>query len=236
MKRNPNLKVGFFKNELNLFYKSGKTSIYSKIPFEKPTLADLENYTGRYYSSELEMSFTIKLTPKNKLQVSLEKWDKPVDLEVLNRNELLVYDYILKIKRDPFNRVTKILLTTNRVLNNTFVKKTNLKFQPKIATENGSINITTIGSRNENSTQILLTKNYKNGNEIWSKQFGGKGYDKASSIISTVNGYLIVGSTSSYGNGNYDMYVIKIDKKGKKISKILSVRRFEDKNKMKKGI
>lgn len=217
MKRNPKLKVGFFKTELNLLYESGKTSIYNKIANEKPTLADLENYAGEYYSSELEMSFNIELTAKNKLQISLEKWDEPVELEVLNRNELLVYDYILKIQRDQFKRVTEILLTTNRVLDNKFIKKTKLKFQPKIKTENGSINVTTIGSRKGNSSQILLTKNYENGNEIWSQQFGGKSYDKANSIIATKDGYLIVGSTSSYGNGNYDMFVIKTDKKGKKI-------------------
>ena len=217
MKRNPKLKVGFFKNELNLFYKSGKISVYEKIPFEKPSLSDKESYAGEYFSNELEMYFTIELTPKNKLQISLEKWDKPVEIEVLNRNELLVYDYILKIQRDQFNRVVEILLTTNRVLNNRFIKKTKLNFQPKIATENGSINVTTIGSRNGNRSQILLTKNYANGNEIWSQQFGGKSYDKASSIITTKQGYLIIGSTSSYGKGNYDMFVIKTDKKGKKI-------------------
>lgn len=217
MKGNPKLKVGFFKSEFNLFYESGKTSVYDKIPFEKPSLTDLESYTGEYYSYELEMSFSIDLTENNLLKISLDKWDKSVDLEVLNRNELLVYDYILKIKRDQFNRVTEILLTTNRVLNNRFIKKSKLKFQPKIATENGSIQVTTIGSRNGDTSDILLTKNYANGNEIWSQQFGGKSYDKASSILDTKDGYLIIGSTSSYGKGNYDMYVIKTDKKGKKI-------------------
>lgn len=217
MKNSPSLKVGFFNNELNLFYESGKTSVYEKIPFEKPSLADLESYAGEYFSPELEMSFNIELNSKNKLEITLGKWNKPVELEVLNRNELLVYDYILKIQRDQFNRVIEILLTTNRVLNNKFIKKTKLKFQPKIATQNGSISVTTIGSRKGNSSQILLTKNFENGNEIWSQQFGGKSYDKASSIINTKDGYLIIGSTSSFGNGNYDMFVIKTDKKGKKI-------------------
>ena len=46
---------------------------------------------------------------------------------------------------------------------------------------------------------------------------GGKSWDKASSIIDTEDGYLIVGSTSSYGVGNYDFYVIKVNKKGNKI-------------------
>ena len=217
MKRNPKLKVGFYKEKLLLFYPSGKTLEYKKIPFNEPSLSDLEGFAGEYYSEELNVNFEIKLIQENNLLMSRSKWKKDQEIEILNRNELLIGDFILKIQRDQFNRVTGILLTTNRVLNNKFIKKTNLKFQPRVATENGSIQVTTIGSRSGESSQILLTKNYSNGNEIWSQQFGGKSYDKASSIITTKNGYLIIGSTSSYGNGNYDMFVIKTDKKGKKI-------------------
>ena len=126
-------------------------------------------------------------------------------------------NFILKAQRDKFDRVTDILLSLGRAKNNRFKKKTNLKFQPKVKTEDGSIQVTTIGSRNGDTSDILLTKNYPNGNEIWSKQFGGNSYDKANSILATEDGYLIIGSTSSYGNGNYDMFVIKTDKKGKKI-------------------
>ncbi|MFY0602490.1 MAG: beta-lactamase family protein [Flavobacteriaceae bacterium] len=209
-------KIGFYKNELILFYPSGKTSVYTKIPYIAPTYADFEGYQGEYYSRELDVSFEINGTQNNTLMISLPKRKKKYEVEVLNRNELLIFDYILKIQRDQFNRVTGILLTTNRVLNNKFVKKTKLKFQPKIATKNGSINVSNIGSASGKASRILLTKNYANGNEIWSQQFGGKGYDKASSIIAAKDGYLIIGSTSSYGNGNYDMYVIKTDKKGTK--------------------
>lgn len=209
-------KIGFYKNEMILFYPSGKTSIYKKIPYVAPTLADLEGYIGEYYSRELDVSFEIIEAKNNELLISLPKRKKKYEVEVLNRNELLIFDYILKIQRDQFNRVTGILLTTNRVLNNKFIKKTKLKFQPKIAVGSGSINVSSIGSGSGKSSAILLTRNYANGNEIWSQQFGGKGYDKASSILATDDGYLIIGSTSSYGNGNYDMYVIKTDKRGKK--------------------
>ena len=216
-KRSPKNKVGFFEDKMISFYDNGKTYKYEKIAYEKPTLADLESYEGHYFSRELDVEFELFLNDKYELYISRDEWKKDRKVEVLNRNELLVNDYILKIERDQFNRVTEILLTTNRVLNNRFIKKSNLKFQPKIKTENGSINVTTIGSRKGNSSQILLTKNYENGNEIWSQQFGGKSYDKASSILATDDGYLIIGSTSSYGKGNYDMFVIKTDKKGKKV-------------------
>ncbi|WP_281986994.1 serine hydrolase domain-containing protein [Aquimarina aggregata] len=213
---NKKVKVGFFNDKLVMFYPSGKSSVYPKIPKEEITITDLESYVGEYHSRELDVTFTINYN-NNKLTIILEGLNQELELEVLNRNELLVFDYILKIERDQFNRVTNILLTTNRVLNNKFIKKTNLKFQPKIFTKNGSINVTTIGSRSGESSQILLTENYPNGNEIWSKQFGGKSYDKASSILATKDGYLIIGSTSSYGKGNYDMFIIKTDKKGNKI-------------------
>ena len=104
-----------------------------------------------------------------------------------------------------------------RAMNIGFQKKSHLKFQPKITIKEGSIQVSTIGSKDGNSSQILLTKNHPNGNEIWYKKFGGNSYDKASSILATEDGYLIIGSTSSYGNGNYDMFVIKTDKNGKKL-------------------
>ena len=212
---NSKLKIGFYADELILFSPSCDATVYRKLPKEDVTLADLDSYVGEYYSDELDIKFSINYL-NNRLTISLFGRNETEELEVLNRNELLVFDYILKVQRDQFDRVTSILLTKNRVLNNKFIKKTDLKFQPKIGTEKGSIQVTTIGSGDGSSSQILLTKNLENGNEIWSKQFGGKSYDKASSIIAAEDGFLIIGSTSSYGNGNYDMFVIKTDKEGNK--------------------
>lgn len=211
-------KVGFTINkEMTAFWPDSDKRVYKKIASFQPTKPELEAYQGEYYSSELEVSFNLELNRKGKLMIWIGDREKPGVVEIINKNDLLFSDYRMTVERDIFNRVTGILITTNRVLNNRFAKKTKLQFQPKISTENGSINVTTIGSRDGNSSQILLTKNYSNGNEIWSQQFGGKSYDKASSIMATKDGYIIVGSTSSYGKGNYNMYVIKTDKKGKKI-------------------
>jgi len=204
-------------NQFTVFWPNAEKALYKGLDVFTPTKPQLEVYEGEYYSSELDVSFAIELNRQGKLMIEMEGRKRAREIEVINKNDLLFSDYRMKIERDVFNRVTGMLITTNRVLNNKFIKKTKLKFQPKIPAENGSINVTTIGSRSGQSSQILLTKNYANGNEIWSKQFGGKSYDKASSIIATKDGYLIVGSTSSYGNGNYDMFVIKTDKKGKKI-------------------
>ncbi|MEL6141151.1 MAG: serine hydrolase domain-containing protein [Bacteroidota bacterium] len=209
------LKIGFFEEELVLFYPSGKAFTYTEIDATPPTLADYEGLVGDYYSRELDVHFTLSLEEGN-LMFVFDHWKKPKPVEAFNRNDLMARSNKLRVERDQFDRVVAISLSWARALNNSFAKQSNLQFQPKIATEGGSISVTTIGSVDGSASDILLTKNYENGNEIWSQQFGGSSYDKASSIIATEDGYLIVGSTSSYGEGNYDMFVIKTDKKGKK--------------------
>ncbi|MEN8964739.1 MAG: serine hydrolase domain-containing protein, partial [Polaribacter sp.] len=179
---NPKLKIVFYNDKLVEYYASGKTMEYKRSKALPAKFTDFESFVGNYYNQEIDLSFGLRLTNENKLEFMFsndEKW-KPV--EVYNKVDLFTDDNkFLKVKRDQFNRVTDIFLTHGRVKKLRFRKKSNLKFQPKIKTKNGSINVTTIGSRKSNSSQILLTKNYENGNEIWSQQFGGKSYDKASS-------------------------------------------------------
>lgn len=214
---NAEIKVGFYENELVRFYPSGRTIVYQRHTDAAASSADLAGFVGKYQSKELDMSFELKLTEENQLMISFSNRDRERQVEALTRNELLASNFIMKVKRDQFDRPADILVTLNyRARNNRFEKVTNLGFQPKIPTEDGSIQVTTIGSTNGDASDILLTKNHPNGNEVWFKQFGGSSYDKASSILATEDGYLIVGSTSSYGNGNYDIFVIKTDKNGNK--------------------
>lgn len=211
-------KAAFYPNTMILFDPNGDTFVYKKSKELPASFTDVEGFVGTYYNSELELGFELQLTEKNELQLTFSNDDDAEEVQVYNKNELLAGNsYVIRAKRDAFDRITEVLLSFDRAKNMRFKKKTHLKYQPKIPTENGSIQVTTIGARDNSSSQILLTKNYPNGNEIWSKQFGGRSYDKASSILNTDDGYLIIGSTSSYGKGNYDMFVIKTDKKGKKL-------------------
>ncbi|MEM6879352.1 MAG: serine hydrolase [Bacteroidota bacterium] len=213
---NTNIKVGFYNDEVVEFYRDGTTVSYTKSEYVAASQADVAAFVGEYHSQELDVSFEIKMNEDNKLIFALPDWER--EIELVNRNELRASDYILKVQRDQFDRPTDILVTLNfRAPNNRFKKVTNLVFQPQIPTDNGSIQVSTVGSVHGDASDILLTANYPNGNEIWFKQFGGNSYDKASSIIDVEDGYLIIGSTSSYGNGNYDMFVIKTDKEGNKI-------------------
>jgi hypothetical protein len=62
---------------------------------------------------------------------------------------------------------------------------------------------------------VLLIKVDSQGNEEWTKTFGGSDDDKGESIIQTIDGgYLITGSTYSHGNGSSDVWLIKTDSQG----------------------
>ncbi len=49
------------------------------------------------------------------------------------------------------------------------------------------------------------------------KRYGGEDPERANSIISVDNGYVIAGLTDTWGHGREDAYVIKIDKDGKRV-------------------
>ncbi len=61
----------------------------------------------------------------------------------------------------------------------------------------------------------LLVKTDKDGNELWSKYFGGEEYDSFNVVRQTSDdGYIIVGESNSYSDNIQDIWLVKIDKDG----------------------
>ncbi len=63
----------------------------------------------------------------------------------------------------------------------------------------------------------LLFKIDGEGTMIWRSYVYGKDEDRAKAIISTNDGYIMAGTTETYGHGNFDAYLVKLNKSGEKI-------------------
>lgn len=57
----------------------------------------------------------------------------------------------------------------------------------------------------------------KHGEKVWSKHFGSKEDDEANQVIETTDGYVLVGSSEKIGNDRKSIYMIKLEKNGKRI-------------------
>jgi DNA replication initiation complex subunit (GINS family) len=63
---------------------------------------------------------------------------------------------------------------------------------------------------------VYVVKLDAHGNLQWTKTIGGKGWDAGFSLIQTSDGgYAIAGETYSFGAGERDVYVVKLDANGK---------------------
>jgi len=62
---------------------------------------------------------------------------------------------------------------------------------------------------------VYVVKLDAHGNLQWTKTIGGPGYEIGFSLIQTSDGgYAIAGKTNSFGAGDYDVYVVKLDAHG----------------------
>lgn len=65
------------------------------------------------------------------------------------------------------------------------------------------------------ATQAFLLKIDSSGNRIWSNSYGGVETDWGRRVLYKKNvGFYICGYTNSYGNGDYDYYLVKTDEAG----------------------
>lgn len=67
-------------------------------------------------------------------------------------------------------------------------------------------------------SDVYLLRTDADGDEIWSRTFGGGSEDWAASVCEASDGgFLLVGATSSFGAGDYDVYLVKTDGEGNEV-------------------
>lgn len=65
------------------------------------------------------------------------------------------------------------------------------------------------------SSDVYLVKTDGNGNEMWSKTFGGTDFDQGESVQQTTDGgYIIIGNKINVSSGKTNIYLIKTDPNG----------------------
>ncbi len=73
----------------------------------------------------------------------------------------------------------------------------------------------TIPSSNVDFPDVYAVKTDQDGKVLWTKNYGGQTSDQANDVIQTADGgYLLAGSTDSFGAGVLDGYLIKTDSQG----------------------
>jgi hypothetical protein len=82
-------------------------------------------------------------------------------------------------------------------------------------TDDGYIVLGVTNSFGAGGVDIFLIKTDAKGNVQWAKTYGGTSLDEAYSVQQTADGgYIVVGTTASFGAGESDIFLIKTDAKG----------------------
>lgn len=53
-----------------------------------------------------------------------------------------------------------------------------------------------------------------NGDTVWTRTYGGAGWDEARSVQPIADGYIVAGTTRSFGSGNEDVWLLKLNARG----------------------
>ena len=85
--------------------------------------------------------------------------------------------------------------------------------------DNGYLILGSTESYGSSYTDLFLAKVNEDGTEEWINNYGGSGHDEGRSIIKGSDGYYyIIGSTTSFGFGESDIWLLVLDEQGNQIS------------------
>ena len=98
-----------------LYTKSEQPEVFKKLPPFTPSDAYLQACVGKYFSAELELAFTIKISPEKGLVFKREGGKNEIKIEVVQKGGLLASDYKMRLETAANGRVMAVLLTYSRV-------------------------------------------------------------------------------------------------------------------------
>jgi len=83
------------------------------------------------------------------------------------------------------------------------------------ATSDGGFVMAGVTETTDLSYQMFVVRTDSNGDTLWTKTYGGSQWDIAKKIIALADGgFALVGQTYSYGNGQGDAYLLRLDMLG----------------------
>ncbi len=116
--------------------------------------------------------------------------------------------------------VVKIDTQGNKIWTQTYGKPANISEAHAVteANDGGFVIVgSTISLEGGNFTHITAIKIDGNGSKIWEKIYTSEFNQIAHDIISTKNGFTIIGNGEAPANGKWDMWLLHIDKQGERI-------------------
>jgi CubicO group peptidase (beta-lactamase class C family) len=105
-----------------LYTKSEQPEVLKKLPPFSPSDAYLQACVGKYFSAELDLAFTIKMSLEKGLIFKREGGKNETKIEVVQKGELLASDYKMRLETAANGRVMAVLLTYSRVRSLRFEK------------------------------------------------------------------------------------------------------------------
>ena len=202
------MKIGEHIKEIRISKGFTQTELSEKSGIAVRTIQRIENseVTPSIYSlNAIGAALDVKL---NEVPIGENEEKFEFKIVISNFSNLFV-DIKTLIKRNMKTLLVLITVTFG------FLSFKDLKSMFINLTDNSTISVSTINYGTKNECDIELVKKDDKGNVLWKLIIGGTSYDKAGQVVRTNEGnYIVVGSTSSFGKGNYDVLVAKVSSNG----------------------